>query len=353
MKLFLFLGFLLNNVFAQTCNSVSQLAIEDLDNNTLVNSNFGISNIINPIGVVPPTYFWNPSLIPSNGYYRINLTFTKPTVITSCTIWYNTNSLHSPTDIKFFNQPNGTLFASSTSLTSPYDFLFNPSMSLSNIYIEIYKSTVNQTQIYYLSCKTCIPSSQNTSVPIIINNEIQSGMATILGGTGIGIASLALILLVLNFLSKQFKPDENGNRPSISQVFTKLFGLVKDKVEDKVKDKVKEIEEKTTLFIKDPANIINAINNPKETIQNVSNNIKNIVASEIKDTVANIENTVASEIKDTVSNIENTVSNIKNTVSNIKNTDVKEILSNVGINNDLPNQILDKATNIVSNTIPK
>jgi hypothetical protein len=327
MKLFLFLGFLLNNVFAQTCNSVSQLAIEDLDNNTLVNSNFGISNIINPIGVVPPTYFWNPSLIPSNGYYRINLTFTKPTVITSCTIWYNTNSLHSPTGIKFFNQPNGTLFASSTSLTSPYDFSFSPSMSLSNIYIEIYKSTVNQTQIYYLSCNTCIPS-QNTTAPIIINNEIQSGLATILGGTGIGIASLSLVLLVLNFLSKQFKPDENGKRPSISQVFTKLFGLVKDKVEDKVKDKVKEIEEKTTLFIKDPANIINAINNPKETIQNVSNNIKNTVESEIKEAVS---------------------------VANNNNTDntVKEILSNVGINNDLPNQIIDQAKNIVSNTIPK
>lgn len=312
MKLFLFLGFLLNNVFAQTCNSVSQLAVEDLDNNTLVNSNFGISNIINPVGIVPPTYFWNPSLIPSNGYYRINLTFTKPTVITSCTIWSNTDSIHRPTGIKFFNQPNGTLFASSTSFTSPYDFSFNPSMSLSSIYIEVYKSTPNQTQIYYLSCNTCIPSSQNITVPIIIN-VIQSEIATILGGTAIGIGTLSLGLIVLIFILKHFKPDENGKRPSVSEVFSKLFGSVKDKVEDKLKDKVKKIEEQATLFIKDPANIINVINKPTETIQN----IKDAVASNIKDTISDIESTV----------------------SDLKNNNPEQLLSEVAV-------VLGQTTNI-------
>jgi len=56
-------------------------------------------------------------------------------------------------------------------------------------------------------------------------NESQTG--TILGGVGIGIGAISLGIIALQLL---FKPDENGKRPSVSQVASNLFGSLKTKV---------------------------------------------------------------------------------------------------------------------------
>ena len=102
----------INSVFSQNCNNVSPVSIVDLDSIPLAAANCGVENLINPIGALPPNYDWDPSYVPSTGYYRLTLSFAQPTLITSCDWWANTDGTHSPTGMKFFTQPGGTLLAS-------------------------------------------------------------------------------------------------------------------------------------------------------------------------------------------------------------------------------------------------
>jgi hypothetical protein len=93
------------------------------------------------------------------------MTFQEPSLITSCDFWASTDGTHSPTGLKFYDKPGGTLLASTSSFTSPmrqtsYNFLFIPPVVLPYIYFEIYKSTTWQVWIDTLSCNTCYDPSE-------------------------------------------------------------------------------------------------------------------------------------------------------------------------------------------------
>lgn len=167
MNFFLFAGLLINSVFAQNCNRVPPATIVDLDNLPLTCTTCGVDNLINPIGAVPPATEWNPLTIPSSGYYRFSMTFAQPAEISSCDWWANTDGTHSPTGMKFYTAPGGSLLASTPSITTPmrntfYDFPFIPSPFLYSVYVEVYKSTTWQGQMYYLSCNTCVFPSETS-----------------------------------------------------------------------------------------------------------------------------------------------------------------------------------------------
>jgi hypothetical protein len=151
---------------SQICQRVKPVSVKDLDNIKIAQSGCLLSNIMNVYS--PSALPWNPNSVPSRGYYRINMTFEAPSLISSCDLWPSTDGSHSPTGIKFYDIPSGTLLASTPSLTSTlkkkfYNFSIPPTI-LSSVYVEIYKSTTWQIWINTLSCNTCYdPSPSLTS----------------------------------------------------------------------------------------------------------------------------------------------------------------------------------------------
>ena len=151
------------STFGQVCNRVTPGTIKDLDNLPLAQSGCFVTNIIKPYN--PSTLPWNPSSVPSRGYYRLNMTFQEPSLITSCDFWASTDGSHNPTGLKFYDKPGGTLLASTSSFTTrmtqkSYNFLFIPPVVLPFMYVEIYKSTTWQVWVDTISCNTCYDPSE-------------------------------------------------------------------------------------------------------------------------------------------------------------------------------------------------
>ena len=158
-----------NSVFGQICNRVTPKSIKDLDNLPLAQSGCLVTNIIKPYAA--SNLPWNPSSVPSRGYYRLNMTFQEPSLITSCDFWASTDGSHNPTGLKFYDKPGGTLLASTSSFTTrmtqkTYNFLFIPPVVLPSIYFEVYKSTTWQVWVDTLSCNTCYDPSE-TPTPTV------------------------------------------------------------------------------------------------------------------------------------------------------------------------------------------
>jgi hypothetical protein len=125
--------------------------------------------------------------------------------------------------------------------------------------------------------------------------------ATILGGAGVGIGALSIGLIVLKFISSQFKPDADGKRPSISEVLSKLFGKVKAEALDVAKDVAKRTEEQAVNFVKDPKNLVNAVKDPNAAIKSAKNtiidNVKKGVEKGVADNVPVSESSVVLNLR--------------------------------------------------------
>ena len=169
MNIFFLMLLMANSVFGQICNRVTPKSIKDLDNLPLAQSGCLVTNIIKPYAA--SNLPWNPSSVPSRGYYRLNMTFQEPSLITSCDFWASTDGSHNPTGLKFYDKPGGTLLASTSSFTTrmtqkTYNFLFIPPVVLPSIYFEVYKSTTWQVWVDTLSCNTCYDPSE-TPTPTV------------------------------------------------------------------------------------------------------------------------------------------------------------------------------------------
>jgi hypothetical protein len=125
--------------------------------------------------------------------------------------------------------------------------------------------------------------------------------ATILGGAGVGIGALSIGLILLKFISSQFKPDADGKRPSISEVLSKLFGKVKAEALDVAKDVAKRTEEQAVNFVKDPKNLVNAVKDPNAAIKSAKNtiidNVKKGVEKGVADNVPVSESSVVLNLR--------------------------------------------------------
>lgn len=172
-----FLALLLaNSVFGQICSRVSHKSAKDLDNLGIAQAGCSVSNIIKPYAA--SNLPWDPSSVPSRGYYRVNVTFDVPELITSCDFWASTDGSHNPTGVKLYDKPGGTLLASTTSFTTKmtqksYNFLIIPPVVLPFIYVEIYKSTTWQVFVDTLSCNTCYDPSE-TPTPTVSKSVTRS-----------------------------------------------------------------------------------------------------------------------------------------------------------------------------------
>jgi hypothetical protein len=67
-------------------------------------------------------------------------------------------------------------------------------------------------------------NTTNTSVIIAtIVEEVTSGQNTILGSVGVGLGGVSFLVLAYRFLAAEFAPNEDGKRPSVSEVICRRF----------------------------------------------------------------------------------------------------------------------------------
>jgi hypothetical protein len=121
--------------------------------------------------------------------------------------------------------------------------------------------------------------------------------ATILGGAGVGIGAASIGIILLKFISSQFKPDADGKRPSISDVLSKLFGKVKAQALDVAKDVAKRTEEQAMNFVKDPKNLVNAVKDPNAAIKSAKATMIDNVKKGVADNVPVSESSVVLNLR--------------------------------------------------------
>ena len=132
---------------------------------------------------------------------------------------------------------------------------------------------------------------------VIVSSTGDVSTATILGGAGVGIGAVSIGLIVLKFISSQFKPDADGKKPSISEVISKLFGKVKAQALDAAKDVAKRTEEQAMNFVKDPKNLVNAVKDPNAAIKSAKDAIIDNVKKGVADNVPLSESSVVLNLR--------------------------------------------------------
>ena len=132
---------------------------------------------------------------------------------------------------------------------------------------------------------------------VIVSSSGDVSTATILGGAGVGIGAVSIGLIVLKFISSQFKPDADGKKPSISEVISKLFGKVKAQALDAAKDVAKRTEEQAMNFVKDPKNLVNAVKDPNAAIKSAKDAIIDNVKKGVADNIPLSESSVVLNLR--------------------------------------------------------
>jgi hypothetical protein len=132
---------------------------------------------------------------------------------------------------------------------------------------------------------------------VIVSSTGDVSTATILGGAGVGIGAVSIGLIVLKFISSQFKPDADGKKPSISEVISKLFGKVKAQALDAAKDVAKRTEEQAMNFVKDPKNLVNAVKDPNAAIKSAKDAIIDNVKKGVADNIPLSESSVVLNLR--------------------------------------------------------
>ena len=225
--LFIILGFV-TAVYSQVCDRITPRTVVDMDNLGLAQSGCSISNIIKPYAAA--NLPWNPSSVPSRGYYKISMTFQEAKPLTSCDFWASTDGSHNPTGVKFYDRPAGTLLSSTQSFTTRmtsknYNFLMIPELNVSSIYIEVYKSTTWQLWLDAISCNTCyMPSDSITASPSRSLSPTRSSTPT---PTSIQTASITVTVAPTRVdSSKSLTPTESETHtPSLTPTVSETRSL--------------------------------------------------------------------------------------------------------------------------------
>jgi hypothetical protein len=117
---------------------------------------------------------------------------------------------------------------------------------------------------------------------------------------GVGAGTVSLLVLVVGYLTKLFRPGPDGKRPTLAEAFSKAIGAAKTQAETVVKEVGEKSKEQVVEFVKDPKKVMEAIKDPEAAAKKAKEafveNVKDSVAKNVSEEDKNIVLRVVHEV---------------------------------------------------------